>query len=40
VDAFWNIVDWKAVNDNFGGAANVAIATGFVNPMAGRVLER
>ena len=40
VDAFWNIVDWKVVNDNFGGAANVAVASGFVNPMAGRVLER
>jgi len=40
VDAFWNIVDWKVVNESFGGAANVAVASGFVNPMAGRVLER
>lgn len=40
VDAFWNVVDWKQANANFGGAANVAIASGFVNPMAGRTLER
>jgi Fe-Mn family superoxide dismutase len=40
VDAFWNIVDWKVVNETYGGAANVAVASGFVNPMAGRVLER
>lgn len=40
VDAFWNVVDWKAANANYGGAANAAVPTGFVNPMAGRTLER
>jgi superoxide dismutase, Fe-Mn family len=42
VDAFWNIIDWRVANENFGGVENVAVPTktGWVSPMEGRVLER
>lgn len=37
VDAFWNIVNWKEVENNFGNVESVAIQTGL---FKGRVLER
>jgi Fe-Mn family superoxide dismutase len=37
IDAFWNVVNWKQVEDNFGNVENVAIKTGM---FKGRVLER
>ena len=41
VDAFWDVINWKEANENFGGAESVSAPSGaFVSPMAGRVLER
>jgi Fe-Mn family superoxide dismutase len=37
IDAFWNVVNWKQVEDNFGNVEGVAIKTGM---FKGRVLER
>jgi Fe-Mn family superoxide dismutase len=37
VEAFWNVVNWKEVENNYGNVENVAIKTGM---FKGRVLER
>ncbi len=37
IDAFWNVVNWKQVEDNYGNVEDVAIKTGM---FKGRVLER
>ncbi|MEX0789313.1 MAG: superoxide dismutase [Actinomycetota bacterium] len=37
IEAFWNVVNWKQVENNYGNVENVAIKTGM---FKGRVLER